>query len=84
MLTLVSSSCRWLDKLGVAAVVGHKRVFRHDFIGGYFALLDANQNPLPVSCTKIFMPYFMFVVIVEGLLVVSTVQEVGWNQSCVR
>jgi heparanase 1 len=37
----------WLDKLGIAAVVGHKRVFRHDFIGGYFALLDANQNPLP-------------------------------------
>ena len=59
-------------------------MFRHDFVGGYFALLDANQNPLPVSCTKLFMPYFMFVLLVEGLLVVSTVQEVGWNQSCVR
>ena len=50
MLTLVSSLCRWLDKLGVAAVVGHKRVFRQDFIGGSYSLLDGDQNPLPVGC----------------------------------
>ncbi|CAI8054362.1 Heparanase [Geodia barretti] len=37
----------WLDKLGVAAVVGHKRVFRQDFIGGSYSLLDGDQNPLP-------------------------------------
>ena len=39
---------RWLDKLGIAAVVGHKRVFRQTFVGGNYALLDGNQNPLPV------------------------------------
>ncbi|CAI8023721.1 Heparanase [Geodia barretti] len=37
----------WLDKLGIAAVIGHKRVFRQDFIGGSYSLLDAEQNPLP-------------------------------------
>ena len=40
---------RWLDKLGIAALVGHKRVFRQTFVGGNYALLDADQNPLPVS-----------------------------------
>ena len=39
---------RWLDKLAIAAVVGHKRVFRQTFVGGNYALLDENQNPLPV------------------------------------
>ena len=42
-------SFRWLDKLGVAAVVGHKRVFRQDFVGGNYALLNETQDPLPVS-----------------------------------
>jgi heparanase 1 len=37
----------WLDKLGVAAAVGHKRVFRQAFIGGFCSLLDRNQDPLP-------------------------------------
>ena len=41
-------SFRWLDKLGIAAVVGHKRVFRQDFVGGSYALVDKNKQPLPV------------------------------------
>ena len=48
-LFILDCACRWLDKLGIAAVIGHKRVFRQDFIGGNYPLLDANQNPLPVS-----------------------------------
>ena len=47
---MVYLSChRWLDKLGIAAVVGHERVCRQDFVGGNYGLLDADQNPLPVS-----------------------------------
>ena len=42
-------SYRWLDKLGIAAVTGHKRLFRQDLVGGNYGLLDNNQNPLPVS-----------------------------------
>ena len=40
---------RWLDKLGIAALVGHKRVCRQDFVGAYYGILDTDQNPLPVS-----------------------------------
>ena len=49
IIIIYSPTLRWLDKLGVAAVIGHKRVFRQDFVGGNYALLDADQNPLPVS-----------------------------------
>ena len=40
---------RWLDKLGLAAVVNHTVVLRQDFVGGNYALLDSSANPLPVS-----------------------------------
>ena len=40
---------RWLDKLGIAALTNHTRVFRQSFIGGHYSLLDSDQNPLPVS-----------------------------------
>ena len=52
ILTLITY--RWLDKLGVAALTNHSRVFRQDFIGGSYSLLDAHLDPLPVStvCTK--------------------------------
>lgn len=39
---------RWLDKLGITAYTQNK-VFRQDFVGGNYALLDGNQNPLPVK-----------------------------------
>ena len=40
---------RWLDKLGIAALTNHTRVFRQAFVGGHYSLLDSDQNPLPVS-----------------------------------
>ena len=40
---------RWMDKLGIAALMEHKRVFREDFMGDFNGLLDPNQNPTPVS-----------------------------------
>ena len=41
---------RWLDKLGLAAIMDHKRVFRQTFDGGNYGLLDENTLfPLPVS-----------------------------------
>ena len=49
-------SFRWLDKLGIAAVVGHKRVFRQDFVGGSYALVDKNQQPLPVRYNNYLDP----------------------------
>ena len=55
---MFSTYHRWLDKLGIAAVVGHERVCRQDFVGGNNALLDADQNPLPVSshlCSLFYM-----------------------------
>ena len=48
-LTLLSLFHRWLDKLGIAALTNHTRVFRQSFIGGHYSLLDSNQYPLPVS-----------------------------------
>ena len=51
---------RWLDKLGIAAAVGHKRVFRQDFVGGSYSLLDANQNPLPVIIIIIIIIIFVY------------------------
>ena len=40
---------RWLDKLGLAAIVNHTLVLRQDYVGGSYALLDSSANPLPVS-----------------------------------
>ena len=48
-LTLLSLFHRWLDKLGIAALTNHTRVFRQAFVGGHYSLLDSDQNPLPVS-----------------------------------
>ena len=45
----ISFLIRWLDKLGLAAVVNHTVVLRQDFIGGNYALLDSSANPVPVS-----------------------------------
>ena len=39
---------RWLDKLGLAAVINHTRVLRQTFIGGNYGLLDIDRTPLPV------------------------------------
>ena len=33
-------------------MVGHKREFRQTFVGGSYALLDTNQNPLPVQISQ--------------------------------
>ena len=40
---------RWLDKLGIAALMNHSRVFRQSFVGVSYSLLDSGQHPLPVS-----------------------------------
>jgi len=45
--------CRWLDKLGIAALTHHSRVFRQSFVSGAYALLDRDQNPSPVSTVTI-------------------------------
>ena len=42
---------RWLDKLGLAAIINHTRVMRQTFIGGSYGLLDIDGTPLPV-CTR--------------------------------
>ena len=51
-LTLLSLFHRWLDKLGIAALTNHTRVFRQSFIGGHYSLLDSKQYPLPVSANS--------------------------------
>ena len=56
-------------------------MFRQDFIGGSYSLLDAEQNPLPVSTVIIIVMIMMIIIVVKGLLVVSSLQEVGWNKS---
>ena len=40
------SGFMWLDKLGIAAY-HHKKVFRQDFVGRNYCLLDENAYPLP-------------------------------------
>ena len=35
----------WLDKLSIAALTHHSRVFRQGFVGGSYFLLDSDQNP---------------------------------------
>ena len=43
---------RWLDKLGLAARLGHEVVIRQSFVKGSYALLDEELNPNPViTCT---------------------------------
>ena len=43
---------RWLDKLGLAARLGHEVVIRQSFVKGSYALLDEDLNPNPViTCT---------------------------------
>ncbi|XP_046584052.1 heparanase-like [Haliotis rubra] len=37
----------WLDKLGVSAKYGIKRVMRQSFFGGHHSLLDDNSDPTP-------------------------------------
>ena len=41
---------RWLDKLGLAARLGHEVVVRQTFVKGSYSLLDDNLEPNPV-CT---------------------------------
>ena len=48
---------RWLDKLGLAAIINHTRVLRQDFVGGNYALLDSNTTPLPVILIIVSMHY---------------------------
>ncbi len=40
---------RWLDKLAIAALTNHTRVFRQAIVGSSYALLDDNLFPRPVS-----------------------------------
>ena len=84
-LVFVNLFCRWLDKLGIAALAHHSRVFRQTFVGGVCGLLDYHQNPLPVSfgcslnadspTTNTQYPYCTI-----GLLAISTVQAACWHQ----
>lgn len=39
----------WLDKLGLAAQNGIDLVIRQSFFNGYYALIDDDYNPAPVS-----------------------------------
>ena len=41
---------RWLDKLGLAARLGHEVVLRQTLVKGSYSLLDDNLEPNPV-CT---------------------------------
>ena len=77
-LAVYICECRWLDKLGIAALLGHKRVFRQDFIGASYGLLDKNQDPLPVNPFSSHCHNYYYSGL-EGLLALFTVQEVGRN-----
>ena len=72
---LVENYFRWLDKLGVAALLGHKRLFRQEFIGAAYGLLDHNQNPVPVS--RKLIPHiaiiYVHVYVFKGLLALIAV-----------
>ncbi|XP_046584058.1 heparanase-like [Haliotis rubra] len=37
----------WLDKLGVSAKYGFKRVLRQSLFGGHYSLTDSNNDPTP-------------------------------------
>ena len=45
-------SCRWLDKLGLAAQLGHKVVVRQTFFSGNYAMVNKHLKPNPVSILK--------------------------------
>lgn len=45
---------RWLDKLGLAARLGHEVVIRQSFVKGSYALLDEDLNPNPVITCSYF------------------------------
>ncbi len=90
--TLLHVVYRWLDKLGVAALTNHSRVFRQDYIGGSYSLLDSSFNPLPVRHympqSLTLFPLFphdvtMCVYIYTGLLVVGAAQEASGSE-CVE
>ena len=42
-------SNRWMDKLGLAALLGHDIVIRQTFVRGHYALLGPTLEPMPVS-----------------------------------
>lgn len=56
-LILVVILCfpRWLDKLGLAAIINQTRVFRQAFIAREYGLLDTNSIPLPVKSKTILL-----------------------------
>ena len=72
-------SFRWLDKLGIAAVVGHKRVFRQDFVGGNYALVDKNQQPLPVRYNNYLDPnsYYRYCLLLLCRICLLAVQYIA-------
>jgi len=43
---------RWLDKLGLAALANHAKVFRQTFYGGYYSLTYEDGTPTPVSSSS--------------------------------
>lgn len=45
---------RWLDKLGLAARLGHEVVIRQSFVKGSYALVDEDLNPNPVITCSYF------------------------------
>lgn len=57
-----------MEKLGLAAKLGVKRVFRQAIFGGNYALLDKELDPLPVGFTIFFhklistQKYFYFLI----------------------
>ena len=44
---------KWLDKLGLAALRNHTKVFRQSFYGGFYGLLYFDYTPTPVSYLKL-------------------------------
>ena len=48
---------RWLDKLGIAALMNHSRVMRQSFVGVNYSLLDSGQRPLSVSTESELVNY---------------------------
>ena len=45
----IAFSCRWPDKLGLAAQLGHKVVVRQTFFNGNYAMVNKHLKPNPVS-----------------------------------